>query len=133
MSLCVLAGAKLTVLALTTFTLSWTHSVERTAWQEDWRITPRGLEIVEARIKGSGAGVEPPEGALLKDGWWRYRPALPPLEEVALGASGATESVWRICSEGRCTLLDEAEGGGRAITLRPCAPGSSSRFTQGGG
>ncbi len=125
MSLCVMAGAKMTVLALSSFTLSWTHSVERTAWQEDWRITPRGLEIVEARIKGSGAGMEPPMGASLRDGWWHYRPALPPREELALGASGAAGSEWRICSGERCIVLDEAEGGGRAITLRPCAPGSS--------
>ena len=68
MSLCILAAGKTTVLAVSAFTLSWTHSVEKTRWEEDWRVTPAGLEIVEARVKGSGAGMEPPEGAVL-EGW----------------------------------------------------------------
>ena len=76
MSLCILAAGKTTVLAVTAFTLSWTHSVEKTRWEEDWRVTPAGLEIVEASVKGSGAGMEPPEGAVLKDGWWVYRPKI---------------------------------------------------------
>ena len=32
-----------TVLAAATFTLSWTHSVEKTRWEETWRIAPAGL------------------------------------------------------------------------------------------
>ncbi|MFX6230366.1 DUF1850 domain-containing protein, partial [Acinetobacter baumannii] len=30
-------------LAVAAFTLSWTHSVEKVEWQEDWRVTPQGL------------------------------------------------------------------------------------------
>ena len=41
-------------LALAAFTLAWTHSIEKIDWQEDWRVTPQGLELVQARVKGSG-------------------------------------------------------------------------------
>lgn len=125
MSLCVLAGGKVTTLALSAFTLAWTHSVEKTDWIERWRVSAAGLELVEARVKGSGAGMDPPEGAMLEAGWWRYRPALPPQPELVLAASGATGGGWRICGETGCLVPDEAEGGGRAITLRPCALGPS--------
>ena len=48
-----------------------------------------GLQIVEARVEGSGAGMEPGEGAVLRDGWWIYKPELPPQREIVLAASGA--------------------------------------------
>jgi tetratricopeptide (TPR) repeat protein len=84
--------------------LSWVHSVEKTEWQEDWRVTPQGLVIVEARIKGSGAGMEPPPEARLIDGWFRWKPQLPPLPEVALGNSGMAGE-WRLCTDGQCQDL----------------------------
>jgi hypothetical protein len=107
-----LAAEGLVTLAVTSFTLSWTHSVERTAWEEDWRITGAGLEIVEARIKGSGAGMEPPDGARLEGGWWVYAPDLAVMPELVLGASGAT-AAWSLCAEGECMAL-----GGEARPLR---------------
>ncbi len=58
-------------LALFAFTLVWTHSIEKVDWQEDSRVTPAGLELVQARVKGSGAGMEPPPEARLVDGWFR--------------------------------------------------------------
>ena len=68
MALCILAGAKTVALAVSAFSLSWTHSVEKITWQENWQVTPAGLELIEARVKGSGAGMEPPEDAVLQDG-----------------------------------------------------------------
>ncbi|TIW17730.1 MAG: DUF1850 domain-containing protein, partial [Mesorhizobium sp.] len=73
MSLCILTAGKTVTLAAAAFTLSWTHSVERTRWQEDWKVSPTGLHVVEARVKGSGAGMEPPEGSVLREGWWVYQ------------------------------------------------------------
>jgi hypothetical protein len=110
--LCVLAGEGVVRLAVAAFTLGWTHSVERTAWEEDWRVTAAGLEIVEARIQGSGAGMEPPDGARLEGGWWVYAPDLPVLPELVLGASGAT-AAWSLCAEGECMAF-----GGEARPLR---------------
>ena len=119
--LCLLAGGEVTRLAAATvFTLAWTHSVERVAWEEDWRVSPAGLEIVEARVQGSGAGMEPPEGARLEGGWWVYAPALPVMPELVLAASGAT-AAWSLCAEGDCIALGAERGA--PITLRPCATG----------
>jgi len=103
MSLCLIAAGKTTVIAATAFTLSWTHSVQKTEWQEDWRIDGANrLEIVEARIKGSGAGMEPSDGAVLEEGWWAYRPNVPPRSELVLASSGTTPSAWTVCIPGRC-------------------------------
>lgn len=120
MSLCILAGAtKTATLAVTAFTLSWTHSVEKTQWREEWRLTPAGLHLVEARVKGSGAGIDPPEGAILQDGWWVYAPAVAPMPRLALAASGATVSGWSLCAEGTCLTLGAQAG--ETITLEACA------------
>jgi hypothetical protein len=118
MSLCVLGGVEGMRLAVTAFTLAWTHSVERTAWEEDWRITTAGLELVAARVQGSGAGMEPPQGAWRVDGWWEYTPGLPPQRQLVLAASGATGDGWTLCAAGRCTELGAAAGA--PLRLVPC-------------
>ena len=51
MSLCILAAGKTLTLAVTAFTLSWTHSVEKTEWQERWAVTAEGLVLEEARVQ----------------------------------------------------------------------------------
>lgn len=118
MSLCLLAGGKLSVLAVTAFTLAWTHSVEKTRWEEDWRVTPAGLQIVEARIQGSGAGMEPPADAVLKDGWWVYAPQLPPQAKLMLAASGATVGGWSLCAGRDCFELGAVANSG--VELSAC-------------
>lgn len=118
MSLCVLAAGKTTALAVTAFTLSWTHSVEKTRWEEQWRLTPAGLEIVEARVRGSGAGMEPPADAVLKDGWWVYRPDLPAQPQLMLAASGATGDGWELCAAGECRTLGASAHA--PTVLKPC-------------
>jgi hypothetical protein len=124
MTLCLLAAGKLTALAATAFTLSWTHSVEKTRWEEDWRLAPAGLEIVEARIKGSGAGMEPPEGAVLKEGWWVYRPSPPPVPKLVLAASGATGGGWMLCAAGECREIGGEAGS--PVEIRACAAGEGA-------
>lgn len=118
MSVCLLVGAKQIVFATSAFTLAWTHSVEKTRWEEDWLVTPDGFEIVEARVAGSGAGMEPPEDAVFDRGTWRYRPQLPMQAELVLARSGATGDGWQICFDGRCR--DIAEAAGAPAILRPC-------------
>lgn len=118
MSACLLVGGKAMTLAAGLFTLSWTHSVERVEWQETWRATPVGLQIVEARVKGSGAGMEPPPDARLRDGWWVYVPELGPIPELRLAASGATGSGWRLCAGEECRQIGaQAE---EPVLLKPC-------------
>ncbi|WP_412049360.1 DUF1850 domain-containing protein [Hoeflea sp. Naph1] len=119
LALCVSAGGKALVIAATLFNLSWTHSVEKTEWREGWRVTPAGLELVEARVKGSGAGMDPGEGARLEDGWWIWAPELPAVPELVLAASGATVSAWTLCHAGGCVILGGAAG--EPIRIAPCA------------
>lgn len=122
MGICLLIGAKQIAYAASAFTLTWTHSVEKTGWEEDWQVTPGGLEIVEARIAGTGAGMEPPADAVFDGKVWHYRPNLPPQDEVVLARSGATDGGWRICFDGSCLALPEPSGESASpMILRPCS------------
>ena len=103
--ICLIAGSVTAPLLAGAFTLAWTHSVERTLWEEDWRQGPKGLEIVEARVRGSGAGMEPPPEARLVGGAWAWRPQVPAQREVVLRRSGATAD-WRICIGGQCRPME---------------------------
>lgn len=122
LSLCLISAGVTKTLAVAAFTLVWTHSIEKIDWQEDWRVTPNGLELVEARVKGSGAGMEPPPEARLVDGWfqWQPKPVLRP--EVVLGNSGLAGE-WRLCRDGKCRTLSDILGhlvGGHTTTMRAC-------------
>ena len=124
MSLCLASAGVAKALSLAAFTLVWTHSIEKVDWQEDWRVTLAGLELVQARVKGSGAGMEPPPEARLVDGWFTWRPARRALAEVALGNSGAAGE-WRLCADGHCrTLSDILEHtvGANVTIMRACEP-----------
>lgn len=120
MSLCILAGGKVAKLAVAAFTLSWTHSVERTRWQEDWTVAPSGLQVTLARVKGSGAGMEPPEGAVLQGGWWVYIPRIGPQPRLVLAASGATGAGWTLCTAQGCRELGKVAG--EPTVLEFCEP-----------
>jgi hypothetical protein len=106
LSLCLISAGVVKTLSVAAFTLAWTHSVEKIEWQEDWRVTPQGLELVQARVKGSGAGMEPPPEARLVDGWFQWQPVSAPMPEVLLGNSGAAGE-WRLCHDGNCQTLSE--------------------------
>jgi hypothetical protein len=124
MSLCLLAGTVGAVLAGNAFTLAWTHSVEKIRWEEDWRIEAGALVISEARIRGSGAGMEPPAGSLLKDGVWHYRPDLPPQKALRLTHSPYVVG-YTLCMSAACApLADHLPGidNNAVIELRECPP-----------
>jgi len=128
-SLCLATAGVVKSLAVASFMLTWTHSVEKTEWQEDWRVTPQGLEIVEARVKGSGAGMEPPPEARLVEGWFRWKPQLPMLPEVALGNSGLAGE-WRLCTDGKCQELSAILGrplGVSVTTMSVCKPDQTAK------
>jgi hypothetical protein len=120
-NLCLFLAGKQLVYATATFTLAWTHSVEKTRWEEDWRVTPRGLEIIEARVEGSGAGMEIPPEARFDGRIWRYQPALPPQPSLALARSGRTGGSWQLCFSGSCRDLPEQDAvPGAPILLSAC-------------
>ena len=115
---CIHAGGKVITLAAGVFTLSWTHSVEKTRWQEQWIATPQGLVVQEARVQGSGAGMEPGENARREGNWWVWTPNVAPLRELVLASSGATGSGWTICDADGCRELGREQQ--QPIVLRPC-------------
>lgn len=122
MSLCLAAGAVAASLAVESFTLSWIHSIEKIRWEEDWHIEDRALVLTEARIRGSGAGMEPPAGAVLNNGIWHYRPALPPQTVLRLSHSPYTAG-YTLCTPTVCRpLADHLPGleDHALIELRPC-------------
>lgn len=122
MPICLIVGGKATVVALSAFTLAWTHSVEKVKWEEDWELSDKGLRIVEARVKGSGAGMEIPDGAVLRDGVWSYTPELAPQKALLLARSGATAGGWELCAEGGCVRVGETAGA--PAEIRACADGA---------
>jgi hypothetical protein len=121
-SLCLISVGVTKTLAVAAFTLVWTHSIEHIDWQEDWRVTPQGLELVTARVKGSGAGMEPPPEARLVDDWFVWQPHRAPMPEVVLGNSGKAGE-WRLCANGMCHTLSKILGhdvGPHTTTMRAC-------------
>lgn len=121
MSLCLAAGALVVALNSSEITLSWMHSVQKTNWEEVWRAQPPGIRLVEARIQGSGAGMEAPPEARLIDGYWRWYPSLPPLPEVVLRRSGATAD-WHVCIDRECRAMSELlPSDADPVVLKPCA------------
>lgn len=120
--LCLLAGGAVTRLAVTAFTLAWVHSIEKIPLEDDWVVEPAGLLMVESRIKGSGAGIEPGEGARLQGGWLRWHPEAPPIPELVLRRSGYPGTGdWTLCTDGTCRpfsalLPPDAD----PVTLAPC-------------
>lgn len=106
MSLCLAAGASVVVLHVTTFTLAWTHSIEKVRWEEDYRVEGVKLIATAARVHGSAAGMEPPQGAVLKDGRWHYQPALRVHDDLRLTRSPHAAD-YEFCDNGKCRSLAE--------------------------
>jgi hypothetical protein len=125
-ALCLAVAAVIRVaLPVTDFTLAWTHSVERVRWEEDYRVDGEMLSAVAARVRGSGAGMEPPAGAVLRNGVWHYRPEVAPLRRLRLTVSPYAAD-YELCWRGHCTRLTDLvampqEGGVVEVSGCPAA------------
>ncbi len=102
-----LTGALLWRSEAPSLTLRWTHSVEKTTWEEVWQRDGAGLLLTEARIEGSGAGMEPPPDARKEGHFWVWAP-MRRVAEVTLAQSGAAGE-WALCpAGGACVRPNEA-------------------------
>lgn len=120
MALCIAGSMVVSRIAAVAFTLAWTHSVEKTRWEEDWRIENASLQIVEARVEGSGAGMEPGPGARYDGRFWRWRPPVGPQREVKLRRSHESNEGWSLCSSNGCHIIGASAGSSETITLTAC-------------
>lgn len=101
MGLCLSAGALFATLHTQSFTLAWMHSVEKIRWEEDWKVENSTLLLTSARIKGTGAGMEPPLGSFFHDGAWHYTPTIKPLKSLILTHSPYTKE-YELCIDFTC-------------------------------
>ena len=122
MALCLSAGALSATLLTQNFTLAWMHSVEKIRWEEDWNIEQMQLHLISARVKGTGAGMEPPPDAVFKNGAWHYHPHIQPLQSIILSHSPYTKE-YELCIDFTCkplsTYLPQLETTA-TITLEAC-------------
>jgi hypothetical protein len=118
--ICLLAAGATIRLGVAALTLAWTHSVEKVRWEEDYRATPAGLVVVEDRLQGTGAGMEPPPDATFDGTWWRYSPKLAALPQVVLRRSGMTVSDWDVCIKGACKPMGDYVGNADPVIMKVC-------------
>jgi uncharacterized protein len=122
-AICILvAGVIRSTLPTSDFTLGWEHSVEKTRWEERYVAEGPQLRLVQARVQGLGAGMEPAAGARLVGGWWTWRPDIDPLPALRLTHSSFTKD-YTFCWRHQCTTLAAlapSAGEGQAVTLEPC-------------
>src|SRR4051812_31983919 len=107
--LCIAAAGLVLSLPLSSFTLAWTHSIEKIRWEEDYRLERGRLVLDEARIRGSGAGMEPPPDAVLRNGVWHYKPDIAPLATLRLTRSPFTAD-YQLCHAGQCRPFGDLLG-----------------------
>ena len=119
--LCLASATTVVSLAAPSFTLAWNHSIEHVRWEEDYRIVGHRIELVEARIQGSAAGMEPPPGSRFDGTWWHYAPEDRWHRELRLTRSPYTAD-YQLCIAGRCRsladILPQKEGVTRAYACR---------------
>lgn len=122
MALCLAGAGVLARIAATAFTLTWTHTVERIPWQEDWRIEGDRLVLQTVRLKGSGAGMEPAPDARLIDGWYVWHPQGDIRTEIVLRRTDTTiAGDWSLCTQDQgCRALAEFVGTADPVRLVPC-------------
>lgn len=124
-ALCLVAGGLHAEIPVRQFTLRWQHSIEKVDWEEDYTIAGDWLFLDSARIRGSGAGMEPPPDSVYSKGVWHYRPA-PDMrwtQSLQLTRSEFTRD-YDICTAGSCRPLSHwIPVSAGTTTASPCKRG----------
>jgi hypothetical protein len=130
-----LAGVVWAQVPTAEFTLAWQHTIEKIRWEEDYRVGAEGLLLGEARVKGSGAGMEIPADAELRGGSWHYQRQLPPLQPLRLGRTPEAGD-YQLCFNQRCHSMSDWLGPPQAsqpaVELWSCELGSPASLVDEG-
>ena len=102
--LCLTAPGLAVSLPAERFTLVWQHSIEKIDWEEDYVVAGPWLYLSGARIRGTGAGMEPPDDAVRVGGVYAYRPAQRWFRSLNLARSTFVAD-YRLCIDGRCAPM----------------------------
>jgi hypothetical protein len=122
-ALCVLGSGVALRIAASAFTLSWTHTVEKTLWLERWSVAPDHLLLTEAEVEGSGAGMDPAPDARLVGDRYVWRPDETRKSVILRRDPHAGD--WRLCAAGRCAMLGDWLGvDADPVTLKPASDGT---------
>lgn len=119
-ALCITVGTVMVALPARSFTLKWQHTVEKVLCEEDYVVAGDWLYLSAARVRGSGAGMEPPAGAVRSGDAWVYRPTDPWRRTLQLARSEFGDD-YLLCLDGDCrSLSDWVPGPLASTTLAPC-------------
>jgi hypothetical protein len=119
-ALCIVVGTALVSIPAQRFTLRWQHTVEKVLWEEDYVVAGEWLYLSGARVRGSGAGMEPAPDAIRVGDVWHYRPAARWHRAVALARSAFGQD-YELCIDGTCQPMSRWVPGPPApTTLSPC-------------
>ncbi|AVR88745.1 DUF1850 domain-containing protein [Thauera aromatica] len=117
--ICLATGVASAALAVNAFTLAWTHSIEKVRWEERWRVEAAALVLEAVRVRGFGAGMEPPAEAVLRDGVWEWQP-------------GSRHAVLRLTRSGYTADYEWCGGEGEGRGEAGCVPLSAILPADGG-
>jgi hypothetical protein len=121
-ALCLMAGTVQAEIPVQRFTLRWQHSIEKIDWEEDYTIAGAWLFLSSARVRGSGAGMEPARGSYYAKGVWHYQPA-PDMRwtrQLLLARSEFARD-YELCLDGACQPLSHwVPLSAGATALSPC-------------
>lgn len=115
------AGIVRATLPAPEFTLAWDHSVQKSRWEEHYRLDGDGLVLTEASVTGTGAGMEPPPSATFRNGVWSWQPHTR-LPELVLTHSRFTTD-YTVCAKRDCRTLSALVGpvdDGAAVIVHRC-------------
>lgn len=121
MALCLSTAVAGVVVAVNAFTLAWTHSIEKVRWEEDWRVAGSQLVLEAVRVRGHAAGMEPAEGAVLRDGFWEWYPEAAHAELRLTRSEHTADYTW--CAAGQAcepmARLLPSDGGVTRVEVCP--------------